>query len=104
MLITLSGIDSSGKTTQINNAIDYYSINKIIFKVIWSRGGYTSIFNRLKHILRKMFKNAIPDAGESPERDKIFKKKWVATLWLNISLIDMIIFYVFFWRDIKCCT
>ena len=51
-LITLSGLDSAGKSTQIEKLESYFLSNNIKVKVIWSRGGYTPLFNVLKYILR----------------------------------------------------
>jgi len=101
LLIPFSGIDSSGKSTQINKTVDYFLKREKKVKVIWTRGGYTPIFNGLKNILRKMFKNAIPDSGESEHRTKTFNKKWVRILWLNIAFLDMIILYCLYFRWLK---
>ena len=101
MLITFSGIDSSGKTTQINNVVDYYSNNGNKIKVIWSRGGYTPLFNSLKYVLRRIMPNSIPKPGESNHRDKTLNKKWVRLIWLEIALFDMIILYCCYFRLLK---
>lgn len=101
MFIAFSGIDSSGKSTQISKVVNYYLKKKFKVNVVWSRGGYTPIFNVLKNILRKPGRNVIPPPGVSKQRDKTFGKKWVRVLWLNIALIDMILFYCLYFRLLK---
>ena len=101
MFIAFSGLDGSGKSTQISKVVNYYLKKNFKVKVVWSRGGYTPIFNVLKYILRKSGRNVIPQPGVSKQRDKTFGKKWVRVLWLNIALIDMILFYCLYFRLLK---
>ncbi len=70
-------------------------------KVIWSRGGYTPLFNIFKSILRKITGDALPKPGASKHRDKTFNRKWVRVLWLNIALMDLIVFYSLYFRWLK---
>ena len=51
-LISISGIDGSGKSTQLNLLKKYYEKNghKVIY--LWSRGGSTPGINKLKSFLR----------------------------------------------------
>jgi thymidylate kinase len=97
-LITLSGLDSAGKSTQIEKLESYFLSNNIKVKVIWSRGGYTPLFNVLKYILRKITPNKLPEPGESKDRDEIFSKKWIRVLWLDIAIVDLMIFYGLYFR------
>jgi dTMP kinase len=100
-LITFSGLDSSGKSTQIENLELFFNNNKKKTKVIWSRGGYTPIFNFLKIILRRISSNQLPASGDNKKRDQIFEKSWVSNLWLKIAIIDLIIFYGIYFRLIN---
>ena len=43
--------------------------------VVWSRGGYTPLFNGLKSLLRKIIPRTIPKPGESKERNQTFSKR-----------------------------
>ena len=101
MLIAFSGIDSAGKSTQILKVVEYFKSRGRKTKVIWSRGGYTPLFNIFKSILRKITDNALPRPGDSIHRNKTFKKKWVQVIWLNIALLDMILFYALYFRLLK---
>jgi thymidylate kinase len=97
-LISLSGLDSAGKSTQIEKLEFFLNKNNQKTKVIWSRGGYTPLFNFLKVLLRSVTSNKLPSSGESKQRDQAFEKKWISTLWLNIAIIDLIIFYAIYFR------
>ena len=101
MLIAFSGIDSAGKSTQILKVVEYFKSRGRKTKVIWSRGGYTPLFNIFKSILRKITDNALPRPGDSIHRNKTFKKKWVQVIWFNIALLDMILFYALYFRLLK---
>jgi len=101
LLIAFSGIDSSGKSTQIENIVDFYVNTGKKVKIIWSRGGYTPIFHGFKSIIRKIIPNSLPAPGESKQRDKTLNKKWVRLLWLEIALFDMIILYCCYFRLLK---
>ena len=101
MLISFSGIDSAGKSTQILKIVEYFKSRGRKTKVIWSRGGYTPLFNIFKSILRKITDNALPRPGDSIHRNKTFKKKWVQVIWFNIALLDMILFYALYFRLLK---
>ena len=89
MLIAFSGIDSAGKSTQILKVVEYFKSRGRKTKVIWSRGGYTPLFNIFKSILRKITGDALPKPGASKHRDKTFNKKWVRLIWLDMALFDM---------------
>jgi len=97
-IIVLSGIDSSGKSTQIEKIENYLLEKNKKVMVVWSRGGYTPLFNGLKSLLRKIIPRSIPKPGESKERNQTFSKKYIRTLWLNIALIDMILLYGLYFR------
>ena len=101
MLIAFSGIDSAGKSTQILKVVEYFKSRGRKTKVIWSRGGYTPLFNIFKSILRKITDNALPKPGASKHRDKTFNKKWVRMIWLDMALFDMKFFYCLYFRFLK---
>ena len=98
MLISFSGIDSAGKSTQINNIVQYLHKKNVNAKVVWSRGGYTPNFLLIKKIIRKYFGKRLPVSGESHQRDEMFKKKWISSIWLYIALIDTFYLYVIKFR------
>jgi len=97
-LITISGLDGAGKTTQINLMTEYLHNKNISVCYIWSRGGYTPGFLLLKKIIRKLTGKKMPVAGRTSEREKKLKNPKVAKIWLNIAIIDMFFLYAIYFR------
>lgn len=100
-MISFSGIDSSGKTTYINLLKDYFKERRIKYKVVWSRGGYTSFFEAAKKFVRFVGGKKIPESGHSEQRDEMFKKKSISKTWYVLALLDLIRLYAFTFRIYK---
>jgi dTMP kinase len=103
-LISLSGIDGAGKSTQITSIKNYYKKNQH-FTYLWTRGGNTPGIEMLKLISRKIVGKKLPPSGHSAQRDQIFKKKWVQKVWLTFAIIDLFRIYAIstrwdLWRGI----
>ncbi len=97
-LIAFSGLDGSGKSTQIDLLSEYLATKGKKVKVIWSRGGYTPGFNFFKKVLRKIFKKKMPKPGRNHERAKKLEKPIIAKLWLSIAVMDLILLYSIYFR------
>ena len=97
-MIVFSGLDCSGKSTQIeilNKKYNNYGYKTLIF---WSRGGYTPGFQKLKDILRFFAGKKLPKPGFSKKREKALSNKFIRKLWLNIAILDLIFFYAIYLR------
>jgi thymidylate kinase len=92
-LITFSGLDGAGKSTQIALLTDYLlkSGRKPVY--IWTRGGYTSVLQGLKTLSRRFLHKKLPPSGNSPQRSQAFSKWWVRRLWLSLALLDLLRVY-----------
>lgn len=90
-MISLSGIDCSGKSTQINLLVNYYTQQGIKCEVIWSRGGYTPGVDFVKKIFRHG-KNATKEErlSESKEVNNNPRKR---KLLFIASLMDLWRYY-----------
>lgn len=98
-VITFSGIDCAGKSTQIEiikEALDSHNIKN---RVIWSRGGYTSWVEGIKTLVRR-------DKGFSDEEKKKYRedisnnsKKSKLLLWA--SIMDLVRYYGIVFRCIE---
>jgi len=100
-LITFSGIDGAGKSTQAKLLIKNLENRGYCAIYLWSRGGYTSFFEELKILLRKVLPNSVPSSGHSKKRGFLFKKKFIRKLWLSIALADLARVYgitIRFWQ------
>ncbi|MBA7554334.1 Thymidylate kinase [subsurface metagenome] len=99
-LIIFSGLDGAGKSTQIEFLIDYLRSRGRSLKFIWTRGGYTSLFNGFKNLLRKLLGKRVPPPGRNEKRERVMRSKRVQRLWLIIALLDLLRVYAFqirFW-------
>jgi thymidylate kinase len=94
-MIVFSGVDCSGKSTQINLLKNMYSSDPVVF---WARGGYTPLFSFLKKVLRKTNSSSIPKPGKSAQREISFSKPLIRKLWLHLALFDLFLCYVFWLR------
>lgn len=92
-LIVFSGLDGTGKSTQIEFLIDYLRNRGQLPKCIWTRGGYTTLFNGLKNLLRKLIGGRIPPPGHSEKREQVMRSKRVQKFWLIIALLDLLRVY-----------
>lgn len=93
MIVSFSGLDGAGKSTQIELLIEYFNKKGKKTKYIWARGGYTPMFNWIKKIIRKVSPASIPKPGKSVKRTQVFKSPMVRKIWLTIAIIDLAILY-----------
>lgn len=98
MLITISGIDSSGKSTQIKNFQSYFNKQGKSNTLRWSRGGYTPGVNLLKSIIRLSPKKIIPSQADVDKINQQVKRPIISRIWLNISILDLILYYGIWFR------
>jgi thymidylate kinase len=99
--IVFSGLDCSGKSTQIELLKNSFTESGQKNMVFWSRGGYTPGFQKLKDILRIFSGAKLPKPGHTPQREKALSNPVISRVWLSIAMIDLIFYYVFYLR-FKC--
>lgn len=90
-MITFSGIDCAGKSTQIDIISKHFESNGIKHKIIWSRGGYTSWIEGFKTLIRPD-KN-YSEVERAEYRTQIKKSSIKSKLLLLASILDLIRFY-----------
>lgn len=108
ILITFSGLESSGKSTQIKRLIE--SVDAVTHKWVSlsSRPGYTPGLEKFKQIVRMLTgkkKQASSKTaslkGKYPKRANSFESPFKRWLWLRISLLDLIWTYCIYIRLLK---
>ena len=97
-LIVISGIDGSGKSTQINLLANKLKNLGFSNSKIWTRGGYTPLFSYLKLVLRFFVGSQNIPSGKSKKRSKILNNFFMGNLWVNLAIIDLIIFWSIYLR------
>ena len=88
MLISFSGVDGAGKSTQISLIANLLSNNNIPFTYLWARGGYTPGFETLKRFVRSVF----PTTSSSwylNKRTSTFSRPFISWCWISIAIIDL---------------
>lgn len=98
-MISFSGIDCSGKSTQLEIVKKYYEEKGVKCKVIWSRGGYTPWVEKVKTILRKDKKYNQEQKDEYRAEFNQNLKKQKLLLWASIA--DLIRYYGIVYRFIE---
>lgn len=93
LMITFSGIDSSGKSTYIDLTKKLLDELDIRYKVVWSRGGYTNFFEKIKKLLRFIARKKLPESGHSNRREELFRNAFISSVWYVISMVDLICLY-----------
>ncbi|MFX0209712.1 MAG: nucleotidyltransferase family protein [Candidatus Hodarchaeota archaeon] len=97
-LITFTGLDGSGKTTQARLLNEVLRKCEIKTKYIWGRAGYSHFLETIKTIPRKIWrvkeqKNSI--VPHSTVKSTLFKSPPIKFLWSTIITMDMLVRYYF---------
>ena len=113
LLICISGIESSGKSTQLKRLMEYAHAQGLRPFYLWTRPGYTRNLEACKHFIRSL-KSAGRSRGKDeasrsespgspaperkqrdyPRRAKGFDTALGKRVWLTLSLIDLIILLI----------
>ena len=93
MLITCSGVDGAGKSTQIANLEQWCIRRGKVVVCLWARGGYTPGFSWLKRILRLVLGGALPAPGPSDARCEKLGHSRIARIWLRVAMLDLLMFW-----------
>ncbi len=93
MLISFSGLDCAGKSTQIALLEEYLLKKGLPVAMIWSRGGYTPGIEGLKNVIRGG-KSKAPEERTAEERKAMMEAKPRGGKLLPwLSILDL----VFYW-------
>ena len=98
-VITFSGIDCSGKSTQIDLVKDHYVRKGKKVRVIWSRGGYTPVLETLKTFIRR--DKSYTEEQKVAYRQGISNNSKKSRLLLLASIWDLAFYYGVVFRFIE---
>jgi dTMP kinase len=96
MLVSFSGIDSSGKSTQISLLEKYLHEHGIRAKKIWGKARGTPGIVLLKSLLRRDWH--FSDAEKLVYREKVLQSNAKKNLLLYISLVDLLWYFGIYYR------
>lgn len=96
MIVSFSGIDSAGKTTQIELLYKYCQENGIKIRKVWSKARGTPGVLFLKELVRKDKKMNSEDKKEY--RKEVYKSPKKKKLLLTASLLDLLWFWGIYYR------
>lgn len=87
MIIAVSGVDCSGKSTQIDQLVARLEALGRSPQVRWYRPGYSDELDALRALLRRRG-GVLPPPGAGPAREKAFSRPWVRTAWIGVAVLD----------------
>jgi thymidylate kinase len=88
-VISFSGVDCSGKSTQISVVIDKMRQRGQRPIYLWLRVGYTPLFSALKNVGRRLLGRERLPQGQSVRRERFMSSGWKRSLWLHLAFADM---------------
>ena len=98
LLITFSGTDCSGKSTQISLLRKKLRDEGHKCLIYWARGGYTRNFENLKTIIRFFFRGKKFKPGVNSFRTSVLKNRFISSIWLNLAILDLCILWIIILR------
>jgi thymidylate kinase len=93
MLITFSGIDCAGKSTQIELLDTELRQGGQRVRTFWYRPGYSPQLDKLRALVRRTSPQLLPTSNSPQERKEIFSRSGVSVSWVAMALADMLIQY-----------
>lgn len=102
MIISFSGIDSAGKTTQINFLCNELEKRNIKYIKKWSKARGTPIVLFLKRIVRR--DKGLDQTGKSEYRNEIFRNLRKLRLLYTASMLDLCLYWGihYRWQNLFC--
>ena len=99
MVVSFSGIDGAGKTTQITLLEEYCKTHGILCKKKWSKARGTPGVMFLKNLVRRDKKMQTEEKLEY--REKVYQNGWKRKLLLTVSLLDLCWYWGIYFRFLK---
>jgi thymidylate kinase len=90
-LVTFSGIDCCGKSTQIQLLEDVLRERDQRPVRLWIRGGYTPRLAEARALARRMLGKRAAPPGETTQRQAFMKNRAKRRLWLYLAIADLFV-------------
>lgn len=93
-LITVSGVDCAGKSTQIERLADALRSRGEEPVVVWFRPGYSRDLDRIRALVRRVRPSTLPTASRDDRaRAQAFARPSVQRAWIAMALLDTLVQY-----------
>ncbi len=89
MIIAVSGVDCSGKSTQIERLVSRLESMGRAPRVRWYRPGYSDELDALRALVRRR-SGVLPPPGAGAAREQAFSRPWVRRVWITVAVLDTI--------------
>jgi thymidylate kinase len=90
-LISISGIDGSGKSTQIARLRAVFEAAGESVTVIWYRPGYSTRLDGVRRFVRRFVPEVLPTTDAPERREAAFGRPAVRRAWILTALIDSLV-------------
>jgi thymidylate kinase len=94
-LITVSGPDGSGKSTQIALLLEALTKAGLGVTSVWFRPGYSALMDRARAAVRRGAPAVMPTAKQSESRTRAFGNPRVQAAWIAMAFADSLVHYEF---------
>lgn len=98
-MISFSGIDCAGKSTQIELVAKSLKEKSQRVKIIHSRGGYTPLLEAIKTLIRT--DKGLDKEHQDLYREEIHKNSKKRKMLLWVSIFDIVLYYGFYFRLVE---
>jgi len=88
MIVTLSGPDGVGKSTQLQLLLERARCCGWRASSMWYRPGYSDELDALRGLVRRIRPSVLPPPGRSSRREAVFAKRGVSEAWLAVAVVD----------------
>jgi len=93
MILSFSGMDGAGKSTQIEILKGMFEASGKQVQTVWARGGYTPGFEFLKRVIRTILGKKVAPPGRSKARAKTMSNPVISKVWLTLAMLDLAFLY-----------
>ena len=91
MIISLSGIDCAGKSTQLDRLEMALTERGHRIRRVWFRPGYSPLMDSVRSRIRRHRPQAMPTSQAPKARAKAFAKPGVRQAWIAMATLDTLI-------------
>ena len=91
MIISLSGIDCAGKSTQLDRLQAALTERGHDVRRVWFRPGYSPLMDSMRARVRRVRPSSMPRSTAPKARARAFSRPGVSQAWVAMAIVDTII-------------